>query len=215
VNQHTNEWSDEAVATLRTLRAAGHSYGQIAIRMGITKSAICGKAIRMALPEPAVRRTIKKPARVGQRFGSPWPSRDPELRRLWAEGNSQRIVANRMRLSRDAITKRAAWLGLPSRPATVEREAGAFALGAGVALPALPSTPKAKRPPVVPPAPPPVELSPPQPGLPPLRACAFPLWGDGVRPPKPPVFCGEPVSRRSYCERHAQVALVPVRQVSW
>jgi GcrA cell cycle regulator len=122
---------------------------------------------------------------------SPWPRRDAELRALWAEGHSSRVIGKHMGLSRSAVIGRAHRIGLEPRRAgppevvPIQIRAPVRYFGA------------------------PVQLV-----LPPLRFCAFPMWPHGVRAPKPPVFCGEPVWRRSYCYEHAQLALVPVRAVA-
>jgi len=44
------EWSDAQTEQLRTLAGDGHSYGHIAIIMGLSKNSVVGKANRMKLP---------------------------------------------------------------------------------------------------------------------------------------------------------------------
>lgn len=66
-------WPDEAVETLRRLRAEGQSSSQIAAVLGITRNAVIGKAARLGLPlsasvvqyRPSSRRPrVPKPDRV-------------------------------------------------------------------------------------------------------------------------------------------------------
>ena len=72
--------------------------------------------------------------------GSVWPSHDGELRRLWAEGLSSRIIANRMGVSKNAVLSRAHRLGLPQRAPGPQPE-GPFAMGG----PGIATVPKAAR----------------------------------------------------------------------
>ena len=44
------EWTDEAIAKLRTLWAEGHSTAEIGRRLNISKNAVVGKAHRLNLP---------------------------------------------------------------------------------------------------------------------------------------------------------------------
>lgn len=43
------EWTEELIEELRRLHAAGLSYRQIAMRLGRSRSAVCGKARRIGL----------------------------------------------------------------------------------------------------------------------------------------------------------------------
>ena len=49
-HQSGMDWTDQAVSTLRSYWADGHSTSEIGRRMGITKNAVVGKAHRLKLP---------------------------------------------------------------------------------------------------------------------------------------------------------------------
>jgi GcrA cell cycle regulator len=81
------EWNSEAIDTLRSLWAEGHSTAEIGRRMGVSKNAVVGKAHRLDLParpspirreaETAGSRPATPPAR------RPLAPREPQpLRRL-------------------------------------------------------------------------------------------------------------------------------------
>lgn len=57
--------------------------------------------------------------------GSPWPRRDPELRRLWAEGLSGSEIADRMKLTKNAVIGRVHRLNLPARRSPIIRDPNA------------------------------------------------------------------------------------------
>ncbi len=49
-------WTDDAIDQLRSLRAQGYAFWQIARIMGVSRNAVIGKAARLAVPEPRHRR---------------------------------------------------------------------------------------------------------------------------------------------------------------
>ena len=56
------DWNDQAISTLRTLWADGHSTAEIGRRMGISKNAVIGKKHRLELPgRPSPIRTTSGP----------------------------------------------------------------------------------------------------------------------------------------------------------
>jgi len=44
------EWAEETIVRLRELWDEGHSTAQIALRLGVSKNAVVGKAHRLDLP---------------------------------------------------------------------------------------------------------------------------------------------------------------------
>jgi GcrA cell cycle regulator len=161
------------------------------------------------------------------------------LRELWAEGHSTAEIGRRLGVSKNAVVGKAHRLDLPARPSPIRREgerplprivnaarrfAGptlpplSSASPIGVAPPAAVSSPAAAvppRPPVVipprPAAPPRVALTPPPAARPAGRVitCCWPIGEPGTRSFR---FCdAASLPGKPYCEQHAQLAYVKVR----
>jgi GcrA cell cycle regulator len=64
---HDMEWSDDMIARLRGLWAEGHSTAEIGRRMGVSKNAIIGKAHRLALPGRPSPIRLERPAGLARR----------------------------------------------------------------------------------------------------------------------------------------------------
>lgn len=60
----TTEWTDERVARLKELHAAGVTYEAIGREFGVTRSAISGKVRRLGMGVPMVKHFGPKPKRV-------------------------------------------------------------------------------------------------------------------------------------------------------
>ena len=138
------------------------------------------------------------------------------LRALWAEGHSTAEIGRRMGISKNAVVGKAHRLQLTARPSPIRR---------GDEAPRRPAP--ARRP-----APTPAAAEPPQgrlaerleerPASPPLRAVVQPTrsaarsmpccWPIG-EPGNPDFrFCDEPaIAGKPYCDAHAQLAYVKVR----
>lgn len=140
------------------------------------------------------------------------------LRSLWAEGLSTAEIGRRLNISKNAVVGKAHRLNLPSRPSPIRRTDGATA--------PRQSPPKRAHGPTLPPLSASVAASPlppaSAPAMPPLRAisslpkqqprstpCCWPIGEPG----KPSFhFCnGVAVAGKPYCEEHAVVAYVRLR----
>jgi GcrA cell cycle regulator len=162
------------------------------------------------------------------------------LRDLWSEGHSTAEIGRRLGVSKNAVVGKAHRLDLPARPSPIRREGehppsrrGPPRPIAGPTLPPLSSTTLAGpslsgtssaplqsapslslRPTVVPaprPAPPPprVVLAPPPRPYGRVITCCWPIGEPGTKSFR---FCDlESVPGKPYCEQHAQMAYVKVK----
>jgi GcrA cell cycle regulator len=198
------EWTDESISLLRTLWQEGLSTAEIGRRMSITKNAVVGKAHRLTLP--------------------PRPS---PIRKMAVAGNT-------------ALSPAAATAEMV-RPDTVSEVVADHAAAAVAPVPAVAAAPApasvvpptVAEPSVVQPIRPvvaqPEPTAMPQPvavervvvrSEPPLRAvqaeprrrgltCCWPLGEPGTKEFR---FCGdEPVAGKPYCQQHAALAYVKIR----
>ncbi len=139
------------------------------------------------------------------------------LKGLWAEGLSTAEIGRRMGISKNAVVGKAHRLSLPPRPSPIRRGAGGEtprrAAPRRVVGPTLPS--------LTAPAADPVPAAPRTPSVPPLRAvarpvgsgrlvtCCWPIGEPGTRSFR---FCdATAVTGKPYCEEHAALAYVKVR----
>ncbi len=139
------------------------------------------------------------------------------LKSLWAEGLSTAEIGRRMGISKNAVVGKAHRLSLPPRPSPIRRGAAGETprrtAPRRVVGPTLPSL----NTPVVEPAP----AAPRAPSAPPLRAvtrpagsgrlvtCCWPIGEPGTRSFR---FCdASAVTGKPYCEEHAALAYVKVR----
>ena len=196
------EWSEEIIAQLKDLWAEGLSTAEIGRRLSITKNAVVGKAHRLGLPpRPSpIRRNGSKPKAAADKTEQPTPS-TPE-----------------------APPARATGVTAPSAPPT--QPAAAAPTMAPVAEPATPiaaapaptgaddkTVRKEKAAPVVRSAAKPKTLlrsiSDPEPQKRRGPSCCWPI-GDPGTPGFH--FCGAtPIPGKPYCEEHAQIAYVRLR----
>jgi len=158
------------------------------------------------------------------------------LRTLWAEGHSTAEIGRRLGVSKNAVVGKAHRLDLPARPSPIRRDGTGAPRRpaprriAGPTLPPLSSTAMpAPAPSMAPPAPRPAIPQPqvaraaapahvapaaPRPVLAPRPyartvACCWPIGEPGTPSFR---FCdAEAVPGKPYCEPHAQVAYVKVR----
>jgi len=178
------EWADDTIIRLRELWSEGHSTAEIGRRLGVSKNAVVGKAHRLELPP--------RPSPI-RRECDALPSRRPMFRRV------------------DGPT-------LPPLPCTT------------ALVPPLPPKPvPAPLPAPVPvnveppPAPTPAAPPPPRPAVPPrlqavsspprpygrVTTCCWPIGEPGTREFR---FCDDPSEPgKPYCEEHARLAYVKVR----
>jgi GcrA cell cycle regulator len=152
------------------------------------------------------------------------------LRALWDEGLSTAEIGRRLGVSKNAVVGKAHRLDLPARPSPIRRDGNSSGAPrrsaprrvAGPTLPPLSSTAPmttaassmlhhvAALPPKPIPAPPPVRVAPPPPrpyGR--VVTCCWPIGEPGAPGFH---FCNaESVPGKPYCDVHAQVAYVKVR----
>jgi GcrA cell cycle regulator len=133
-----------------------------------------------------------------------------KLRTLWAEGLSTAEIGRRLNISKNAVVGKAHRLNLPSRPSPIRRAEGdavprqaAPKRVQGPTLPPLAATIGAPMPPLraITPAP--------KPAAPRATPCCWPLGEPG----QPGFhFCNaSAVNGKPYCEEHASIAYVRVR----
>jgi GcrA cell cycle regulator len=145
------------------------------------------------------------------------------LRVLWDEGHSTAEIGRRMGVSKNAVVGKAHRLSLPARPSPIRREGestGRRRRPRRTSGPTLPALPTVSLPSLAAPEPAPARM--PQPERPVLRAvpdaprptgrvspCCWPLGEPGTKTFR---FCdGASVPGKPYCEEHAAVAYVKVR----
>jgi GcrA cell cycle regulator len=132
-----------------------------------------------------------------------------KLRGLWADGHSTAEIGRRLNISKNAVVGKAHRLNLPPRPSPIRRT--------GEGAPARPTAPRRAQGPTLPPlaaaiaAPVPTLRAITPPPKQTLRAtpCCWPIGEPG----KPSFhFCNAgSVSGKPYCEEHAAIAYVRVR----
>ncbi len=136
------------------------------------------------------------------------------IRALWAEGHSTAEIGRRMGISKNAVVGKAHRLSLPARPSPIRRGTGekraprpSMRRITGPTLPALQSMerPLAVRPATVVLRPVPTQPRPA--GR--VSSCCWPLGEPGTSDFH---FCGDPtVPAKPYCDQHASIAYVKVR----
>ena len=134
------------------------------------------------------------------------------IRALWAEGHSTAEIGRKMGISKNAVVGKAHRLNLPARPSPIRRGSGEKRASrpsvrrvTGPTLPALQSVPRpaVKAPVVLRPVP----VQPRPAGR--VSSCCWPLGEPGTPEFR---FCGDPtVPAKPYCEEHAALAYVKVR----
>jgi GcrA cell cycle regulator len=151
------------------------------------------------------------------------------LRALWAEGHSTAEIGRRLGVSKNAVVGKAHRLDLPARPSPIRRDGNGGAARrpaprrvAGPTLPPLSSTamPAVETPPALPrpamtvtqripvAAPPPRIAAVPRPFARTV-ACCWPIGEPGTRSFR---FCdAQAIVGKPYCDEHAQLAYVKVR----
>jgi GcrA cell cycle regulator len=158
------------------------------------------------------------------------------LRALWSEGHSTAEIGRRLGVSKNAVVGKAHRLDLPARPSPIRRDGSgptqrsrAPRRVAGPTLPPLTSThgatgpaPRPSMPQPRPAAQPLVARPAPAPAPPPAPriqvaprpfartvACCWPIGEPGTKSFR---FCdGDALTGKPYCQEHAQVAYVKVR----
>jgi hypothetical protein len=194
---------------LRTLRAAGRTFEEMATLMGRTRDSIAGRLRKLKLPPPERARGAQVHGRNGA--SSSWPAeRDAELARLVAvrPALSARQIGDRLGLSREAVIGRAYRTGLTLPGAKAKRAGHANPTGWNG---------KPRQIVVASEPPPATSDSTPTKSILQLerRHCRF----IGERPAlmllDTPVYCGAPTRDGSaYCERHHQVCWHPPRPLT-
>jgi GcrA cell cycle regulator len=132
-----------------------------------------------------------------------------KLRTLWAEGHSTAEIGRKLNISKNAVVGKAHRLNLPPRPSPIRRHEGESA--------PRPSAPKRAQGPTLPPLS--ASMGTPVPGLravmpaPKYSQRATPCCWPIGEPGKPSFhFCNAAsVANKPYCEEHATVAYVRVR----
>jgi len=183
------DWNDETMARLRALWNEGHSTAEIGRRLGVSKNAIVGKAHRLNLPP--------RPSPIRREAGPSARPRNAQPRRL--TGSTLPSFASSASVSEPPTTTAEAEgkVGSANGPA----EAEALAAHSQVA-------PRGASPAVASPRPvPPIRAVAPRPAR--LVACCWPLGEPGTRSFR---FCdAEAASGKPYCQAHAQLAYVKVK----
>jgi GcrA cell cycle regulator len=137
------------------------------------------------------------------------------IRGLWDEGLSTAEIGRRMGITKNAVVGKAHRLNLPARPSPIRRVPGekreprrvAVKRVTGPTLPALESDSRQAQPQRAPVMLRPVPVQPRPVGR--VSACCWPLGEPGTREFH---FCGDPtVPAKPYCEEHAALAYVKVR----
>jgi GcrA cell cycle regulator len=177
------EWADETIIRLRELWSEGHSTAEIGRRLGVSKNAVVGKAHRLDLPaRPSpIRREGERPP---QRSSSPRRIAGPTLPPLSS-----------------------ASLGGTSLSSGGALGGAGGTVAAAVVLPPRPPAPMASRP-ALQPARVALTAPPPRPyGR--VITCCWPIGEPGTRSFR---FCdAESVPGKPYCDEHAQLAYVRVK----
>lgn len=185
------EWTEEAIGRLRLLWAEGHSTAEIGRRLGVSKNAVVGKAHRLDLPA--------RPSPI-RRDGNGGTPRRPAPRRIAGPTLPP--------LSSTALpAPHAASMAPPGAAAQrpPERPPERSAMQPAMQRPTA-TTPQA-RPAQAAPPPRPVSLAP----RPYARsmACCWPIGEPGTASFR---FCdADAVPGKPYCDPHAQIAYVKVR----
>ena len=189
-------WTEERLAQVSKLWAAGHSASEIASVMGTTRNAICGKVHRMGLSRgPAFRPNAPAPPR-NTRF------RPNHMTTLWnadylkrakdwyAEGMPVKLIAAKLGVfSASAVSNKLRAEGVRSRRAPP----------GGPAKPSSPSLPPRPRLAVMSGL---YCVGRPLTALP-ARACRYPIAGQGADT----LFCGEP--GHPWCASHRAIVYRP------
>ena len=182
------EWTDQLIAALRVLWAEGHSTAEIGRRLGVSKSAICGKAHRLDLPPrpspikgyvmgPPTRRVAKR--RVSGATLPPLAStRKAPVVEAAPMPHAPSAAAHDRLMAQPELAR------VLARPPVVERP---MVVDFRSSVPARAATPKVT--------------------YVPAGRCRFPMWGN-ERPTH--IYCDKPIERRSYCEDHAKLCYVIV-----
>jgi GcrA cell cycle regulator len=129
----------------------------------------------------------------------PWPAKDDELTRLWAQGYSTAVIGHRLGVTKNAVIGRARRLKLTPRPNPVRADQVAARAKAreeaAQRMAAIRERVEAIMPQQPEPAPRPVAAAPIFTGQ-----CKWPLWGDE----KPThAYCGGPAEPgKPYCAEH-------------
>jgi GcrA cell cycle regulator len=179
------EWPDETIIRLRELWSEGHSTAEIGRRLGVTKNAVVGKAHRLDLPA--------RPSPI-RREGERPPPRSGAPRRA--------VTSTLPPLSSTGL-------------ASTALSSGGLAVATAAAPSAPPMTLSPRRPANVSPRPTPAPARVAMPSAPPPRpygrviTCCWPIGEPGTRSFR---FCdAESVPGKPYCDAHAQLAYVKVK----
>lgn len=104
-------WSAEEKRTVEALVQEGHSYGQIADRMGTSRNAICGLARRTGLSRPG--RTLQDWGREVGKLPPDWSAdEDALLAQLVGLGWTWSAIGRRLDRAAEACARRGDKLGL-------------------------------------------------------------------------------------------------------
>lgn len=191
------EWTEETILRLRAFWAEGISTAEIGRRLGVSKNAVVGKAHRLDLtarPSPIHWDRDGQAPRPRRPASAPRPS-GPTLPPL---GSARVVVPASAPAGMASV--RASPAAPPARPAAAQAAAiAAQALGRTIPPPPRPVA-----------APPPrLHTVTPRPYGGRVVTCCWPLGEPGT---KDFHFCdGSSVPGKPYCEEHAQLAYVKVR----
>jgi GcrA cell cycle regulator len=187
------EWSEDVIVQLRALWEEGHSTAEIGRRMGVSKNAIVGKAHRLSLParpSPIRRNEGGEAARAPRRVCGPTL---PPLPGAALAAASAAGVAGPVRL---AVARSQAANPTPANPAAAP-ELRAAERRVAEPRPAEPPRPASR----------PVAVA--RSAGARTVSCCWPIGEPGTKSFR---FCdAEALVNKPYCEEHAQLAYVRVR----
>ncbi len=208
------DWTDAVILSLRALWDEGLSTAEIGRRLGVTKNAVVGKAHRLVLPaRPSpIRRGVAGVAAPRRSTGPTLPSMElPDVASLPAGERSvgQETAAGVAQVAGEAVAR------VSERAVPVPPQEPAAPVAA--ARPVVAAVPVADRdePEAVAQAPRPVaraaaSLRPVAPRRMRVVACCWPIGEPGTRSFR---FCdAESMAGKPYCDTHAQLAYVKVRE---
>lgn len=196
---HGMEWTDEIIAQLKELWGEGLSTAEIGRRLSITKNAVVGKAHRLGLPpRPSPIRRDGKPKTAGaeKTEKTVTPSAEaapPQPAPSTREATPAPVVAQPATPPAAPVARTSPAVATPVREEAVERKEKV----AAAPKPAAKPKPTFRN------------VSDPEPQKRRGPACCWPIGDPGTPGFR---FCGAtPLPGKPYCEEHAQIAYVRLR----
>jgi GcrA cell cycle regulator len=200
------DWNDDTIAKIRALWGEGLSTAEIGRRMGVSKNSIVGKAHRLNLPPRPSPIRREGPVVVRPRVVQPRRVMGPTLPSFadGAEAAAQQAESEATGPTETVMAMPHAVVQPPQPPPLPPPPAPAPVVSLEPVAPE--PEPMAERPAALP-RPPAIRVVPPRPAR--FAACCWPLGEPGT---KTFHFCdAEATQGKPYCQAHAQLAYVKVR----